>query len=329
MVSLLWFVVSTLAAEPAADPVVARVQGFEIHASEFAAAAKRARPADGLALTAAERRQVLDTLIDDRLLAIEAAKSPEVLDTPAVRAALIKAYLQEEIYEEIREPNDTVLQKFYDADPKPYVTPETVRVSRILVRVGPKVDAAAAKAQAEKLRAAVAKDPKSSFAATAKKSSQDENAEEGGDMGFLTRGDKKADKALVKAAFAAKPGTVTPVFMTREGANVLYVSGKRASKQRTFEQAHADVLKRWKQQKLDEARKARLAKLEKGTRVSVDDAALAAVPVPAPKQKAPAAGQAPAAASKGGKAGAARPAPAPEPPDDEGGDDEGADEDED
>lgn len=325
MLTLLLFVVSTFAAEPASDPVVARVQGVEIHASEFAAAAKKAKPADGVALSAEERRKVLDSLVDDRLLAAEAAKSQETLNDPAVRAALVKAYLQEEIYEEIKDPGDAVLQKFYDENPKLYLTPDTVRASRILVRVGPKVDAAAAKAQAEKLRAAVLKDPRRTFAATAKKSSQDENADAGGDMGLLTLADKKVDKALLKAAFAAKPGTVTPVVMTREGANVLWVSARRAPAQKTFEQAHADVLKRWKRVKMEEARQKRLAKLERASRVTVDEAALAAVPLPARKAKA---APAPAPAAKAPARAKAKPAPAPAPEEEVEPDEEIEDEDE-
>jgi len=312
MLVALAFVLSALAAPPAADPVVARVQGLEIHASEVAAAAKKVKPADGVALSAAERRQVLDGLIDDRLLALEAQKSQETLNTPAVRAALVKAYLEEEVYEEIRSPSDAVLQKFYDQNPTAFLTAETARASRILVRIGPKLTADAAKAQAEKLHAAVAKSPKSTFAATAKKSSQDEHNDAGGDMGFVTRKQKGIDPAVLKSVFATRPGTVSGVFMTREGANIVYVAAKKAPQPKTFEQAHPDVLKRWKATKMAEAKAARLAKLEKATRVTVDDTALAAVVLPTrAKAAAPSTPAAKAPAAKG-KAKAAPPPP-PEP----------------
>ena len=325
MLVALAFVLSTFAAPPAPDPVVARVQGLEIHASEVAAAAKKVKPADGVALSAAERRQVLDTLIDDRLLALEAQKSQETLNTPSVRTALVKAYLEEEVYEEIRNPSDAVLQKFYDQNPKAYLTAETARASRILVRIGPKVTADAAKAQAEKLQAAVAKNPKSTFAATAKKSSQDEHNDAGGDMGFVTRKQKGIDAAVLKVVFATRPGTVSGVFMTREGANVVYVVAKKAPQPKTFEQAHPDVLRKWKATKMAEAKAARLAKLEKASRVTVDDAALAAVVLPTRARPAPAA---PAPATKGSAVkGKAKAAPPP-PPEPEVEDDEDEDEDE-
>ena len=285
------------------DPVVARVQGSEIHASEFAAAAKKAKPADGVALTPDERRVVLDGLVDERLLALEAQKSQETLNNPLVRKALVRAYLEEEVYEEIKEPTDAVLQKFYEQNPGLYATAETARASRMLVRVGPKVTPAAAKAAADKLYAAVAKDPKRTFAATAKKASGDENRDQGGDMGFVTRADKKLDKTVLKTVFFTKVATVSKVFMTREGANIVYVSARRAPAPKTFEQAHADVKKRWKAAKMDDAKKARMAKIEKASKVAVDDAALTAVVLPVRKARPTAVKPA-----KPGKPAAAKPA---------------------
>lgn len=288
-----------------ADPVVARVQGGEIHASEFAAVARKAKPADGIALSPEERRAVLDGLVDERLLALEAQKSQETLNNPLVRKALVRAYLEEEVYEEIKEPSDAVLQKFYDQNPGWYTTAETVRASRILVRVGPKVTAEAAKTTAQKLLATVAKDPKRTFAATAKKSSGDEHHDQGGDMGFVTRADKKLDKTVLKTLFATKSGTVSKVFLTREGANIVYVSARRAPAPKTFEQAHADVKKRWKAEKMDTAKKARLSKIEKASKVAVDDAALAAVVLPVRKAK--------PAPTKSAKPTPGKPKAAPEP----------------
>ena len=282
LLSFLFALHAFAADAPPDDPVVAKVQSAEIHASEFAAAARKVRPADGKALTADERRAVLDTLVDEKLIWLEARKNETTLANPTVQKALVKAYLSDVVYESVGEPTEEQLRAFYDADPKLYTTAVAVRGSRILVRVSAKVTAAAARKQAEALHAAVKANPKKTFAATAKKSSQDENKAEGGDLGLVTKSDKKVDPAVLKSLFTTKVGTVSPVFVTREGANIVWVSGKRAPAQKTFEQAHADVVKRWKVTRMAEARTQKVAKLEKASRVKVDEEALAAVKVPPP-----------------------------------------------
>lgn len=321
------------AAEPAAgDPVVARVQGFEIHASEFAAAAKKVKPADGKTLTTDERHAVLDGLVDEKLIWLEARKNDTALANPAVQKALVKAYLSDVTAVSVGEPTDEELRAFYDANPNLYTTPAAVRGSRILVRVSAKVTAAQAKAKAETLLAAVKAAPKRTFAATAKKSSGDENRADGGDMGLVTKTDKKVDATVRKMLFTTKVGTVSKVFTTREGANIVWVSGKRAATQKTFEQAHADVLKRWKAAKLVEARAEKVAKLEKASKVKIEETALAAVPLPVAKVAKAKAKAAPAkaAAPAAGAAATSPPDDADEPEeieddedesDDDGGDD--------
>lgn len=321
------------AAEPAAgDPVVARVQGFEIHASEFAAAAKKVKPADGKTLTTDERHAVLDGLVDEKLIWLEARKNDTALANPAVQKALVKAYLSDVTAVSVGEPTDEELRAFYDANPNLYTTPAAVRGSRILVRVSAKVTAAQAKAKAETLLAAVKAAPKRTFAATAKKSSGDENRADGGDMGLVTKTDKKVDATVRKMLYTTKVGTVSKVFTTREGANIVWVSGKRAATQKTFEQAHADVLKRWKAAKLVEARAEKVAKLEKASKVKIEETALAAVPLPVAKVAKAKAKAAPAkaAAPAAGAAATSPPDDADEPEeieddedesDDDGGDD--------
>jgi hypothetical protein len=306
MLLTLLSVLSALAAEPApADPVVARVQTVDILASEFAAAAKKAKPADGKALTEAERRTVLDGLIDNRLIWLEAKKSEAALAHPAVQKALVAAYLSEVTAASVGEPTEAELRAFYDANQALFTNPAVVRGSRILVAVGPKVTAEQAKAKAATLLAAVKDNPKKTFAATAKKSSADVNKAEGGDMGLVARNDKRVDATVRKVLWTTKVGKVSEVFMTREGANIVWAAGKREQGLKTFEQAQPDVLKRWKAAKLLEARNDKVAKLEKASRVRVDDAALAAVPLPAARGAAAAKGK-PAAAKVAGKAAAGK-----------------------
>jgi peptidylprolyl isomerase len=280
------FAADAATAATADDPVVARVEGVEIHASEFAAAAKRARPADGVALSTAERQAVLDTIVGDRLLYVEAKNNAEVLADAAVRDAMVRVLLRDEIAGAVPEPTDAELEAYYEANKAKFMTTDSVRSSRILVRTSAKKDAKTAAAEANALWKKVSADPKSTFAETAKTSSNDPNKADGGDMGLVTRTDKKLDPVLRKMAFATKAGTVSKVFMTKEGANILYVVARKAPQQKSFDAARADVEKKWKAEKVAAAKQKHVDALRKSAKVSVDKAALAAVALPERKGKA-------------------------------------------
>ncbi len=267
-------------ATPVDDPVVAKVEGMEIHASEFAAVAAKKRPADGKALSEGERKEVLDGLVAQKLLVVEAKKSPEVLDDRKVQQAMVQALVQRDIGASLAEPTEAELKAFYEANKTVFTTPEMVRASRILVKIQGKVDAKAARAAAEKVLAEVKANPKGTFAAAAKKSSEDALADEGGDMGLITKNDKKVDAAVRKTAFATKAGDVSAVFMTKEGANIVWAQARRAAAQKSFEQAEKDVAKKYRQDQVAKATAARVESLKKTAKVKVDDKALAAVVIP-------------------------------------------------
>ncbi len=285
MLLALCFALPLLAADPVPaappeDPVIAKVEGMEIHASEFAAAAARKRPADGKAHTEAERMAIVDQLVAQRLLVAEARKSPEVLDDKKVQQALVQALIAKDIAVDLPQPTEAQLKQFYDNNKASFMTPDQARLSRILVKAGGGVTPQAAKARAETLRAAVAKDPRNTFAATATKSSQDTYADEGGDMGLVAKNDKKIDAAIRKIAFAQKAGTVSAVFMTKEGANIIWVQSRRQPTQKTFEQAEKEVAKAYRQDAIAKATAARVDALKKTAKIKIDDKAVAAVVIP-------------------------------------------------
>lgn len=283
-----WLVVLVgfaLAGEPAADPVVARVGGVEVHASEWSAAAAKRKPADGKVLSAAERREVLDDLVADRLLYLEAKKSEIALSDPQVRDALVRVLIRDEVYASVAAPTASEVRAHYDAHLAEFTRPAGARVSRILIRTGAKRDAAAAKAEAQALRATLEKDPKTTFAAAAKTKSQDEHASKGGDLGFVTDADTKLPKALRDAVFSTEAGKLTGVVMTDEGANLLYVVNRTPAEARPFESVRDDLRQRLIAERQAAALEARVAAARKGVAVQVDEAALAAakvVPAKAP-----------------------------------------------
>ena len=119
--------------------------------------------------------------------------------------------------------------------------PEQVHVQVILVTAGEK-DSETARSDARKRaeeaakRAAAGED----FAALAKQYSQDKSAARGGDLGLVPRG--VMFPKFEEIAFSAKPGTVSPVFETPKGFNVIKILEKHPESTRTYEEVKAALM---------------------------------------------------------------------------------------
>lgn len=134
------------------------------------------------------------------------------------------------------------LRKYYDENAARYTAAEERRARHILITADK--DAAAdvkakAKARAEELLAEARKNP-AGFAELAKKHSQDPgSAANGGDLDFFGRG------AMVKpfedAAFALKPGEISPVIQSDFGFHVIQLEAVRGGQKQAFEAVRAQI----------------------------------------------------------------------------------------
>ncbi|MFM2406540.1 MAG: hypothetical protein RL223_4420 [Pseudomonadota bacterium] len=134
------------------------------------------------------------------------------------------------------------LRKYYDENAARYTAAEERRARHILITADK--DAAAdvkakAKARAEELLAEARKNP-AGFADLAKKHSQDPgSAANGGDLDFFGRG------AMVKpfedAAFALKPGEISPVIQSDFGFHVIQLEAVRGGQKQAFEAVRAQI----------------------------------------------------------------------------------------
>ncbi len=118
---------------------------------------------------------------------------------------------------------DAEIRKFYDENPQLVNEPEQVHAAHIFLRVGAgatPVQKAEIRAKLEAIRADI-ESKKITFAEAAKYSDDKSTAPRGGDMGFFTRDDRIP--AIEAAAFAAKPGTLTPVVETEYGYHLMQV----------------------------------------------------------------------------------------------------------
>jgi peptidyl-prolyl cis-trans isomerase D len=156
------------------------------------------------------------------------------IDYVVLDLAALKAQVQ---------PTDDEVKKYYDDHAKLYSTQEERHVSHILVNVDPKATAAdrdKAKARAEELLAEVRKNP-ASFAAVAKRSSEDAGTKDnGGDLDWITRDTFKG--ALADAAFSLKQGEISNVVQSDVGYHILTVTGIRGGGTKTLDEVRGQVV---------------------------------------------------------------------------------------
>lgn len=119
------------------------------------------------------------------------------------------------------------LKSFYDGNKESFQHPAQIRVSHILIRVpqnASTADRVAAKKRADALLDQL--NAGSDFAALARKESQDaSSAAQGGDLGFVAKGEM--DSAFEKYAFALKPGQLSDVVSTPYGFDIIKVTDRR------------------------------------------------------------------------------------------------------
>lgn len=222
-------------AAPAApkDPVVATVNGHELHLSDVSEAAQtlpdeaRSMPPQVL------YPMLLDQMVDREALVLQAQK--DGLDKlPQVQRAITRAtdtVLQNAVLARDIGPlvTDAALHAKYDAEYANKPGEEEVHARHILVD---------SEDQAKKIIAELEKG--GDFTALAKEYSKDPAKENGGDLGFFKKGDMVPEFA--DAAFALKPGeiTKTPV-KTQFGWHVIKLEETRVAPPPSFEQAHDEI----------------------------------------------------------------------------------------
>jgi len=225
---------------PAGDPVVAKVNGEDIHLSDVQEAMRtlpqqaRSMPQQMLV------PMIVDQLVDRKALVI-AARADGLEKDPAVHRqienaedqALQRALLQRDVGPLITEE---ALKAAYEKDYANKPGEPEVHASHILVEN--EADAKDIIAQLEK---------GADFATLAKAHSKDPGASQGGDLGWFKKDDMVPEFA--EAAFALKPGdyTKTPVH-TQFGWHVIKVQETRTSTPPTFEAVHDELRQKLIQQ---------------------------------------------------------------------------------
>jgi len=225
---------ATPAAAPADDPVVARVNGVELHRSDVEAARRGLTPQAQKLPFDQLYPALLQRLVDAELL-LEAGRKDHLADDPEVkkRLAQLENRLIEQVYvERLIAAGETEehLKARYEAFVKQQPPREEVHARHILVAT-----------EAEAVSIIAELDKGADFATLAKKYSKDPGTDSGGDLGYFTR--EEMVPAFAEAAFALPVGSYTkkPV-KTEFGWHIIKVEDHRIAKPPTFEEAHDQLV---------------------------------------------------------------------------------------
>jgi peptidyl-prolyl cis-trans isomerase C len=227
--SLLAIAVSFIAATPqlafaetASDPVLARVDGVEIHQSDLAMA--EADIGGSLPPVQGDQRRdaLLSYLIDINVLS-RAAETKKIDQAPvfpqkmafARKKVLVEALLEQESKASV---SDKDIKKFYDENLKPQ---SEVHARHILVETD-----AQAKDVVAKLKGGA------DFAQLAKEVSKDPGSD-GGDLGYITK--DQVVPEFGEAAFKLEKGKISDPVKSQFGWHVIKVEDKRERKPPAFD----------------------------------------------------------------------------------------------
>ena len=164
--------------------------------------------------------------------------------------------------------SDAEVKKFYEENSDRFKRGETVKASHILVGVEPNATAEDKKKSKEKAEA-ILKQLKggSDFAALAKKESSCPSKEQGGDLGAFGKGQMVPE--FEKAAFALKPGELSPVVETQFGYHIIKLTEKHPEETVKLEEVKERITEFLKQQKVQQALAGYVDELKKKGKVEI------------------------------------------------------------
>ena len=155
---------------------------------------------------------------------------------------------------------DADLQQFYNQHLSDFRVPERVKVAHILFKTTGKSPADIAKTAAKAQEVLTQIRNGADFAEMAKKYSEDTTGANGGEIGWIGRG--QTVKEFEDAAFAMKPGEISNLIRTTYGFHIIMVEDKQTAHLETFDEVKDSIRAQLEKQKLTEAQDALANNLE-------------------------------------------------------------------
>lgn len=225
------------------DPLIAKVNGAEIHESDLAIAEEEAGQIPQMPPEA--KREYLISFMTDMLLVTQAAEAKKIGDAPDFKKKLTfqrNKLLMTKLFDVTGKEalTDEAMRKVYDEAIKQLPEEEEVRARHILIRADGK-DEKVSKAAEDKIKAIIARLNKGEdFAKVAGELTEDPSGKaNGGDLGFFTK--EQMVPEFSTAAFEIAPGKISGPIKTQFGWHVLKVEEKRKKPAPAFDEVKAQI----------------------------------------------------------------------------------------
>jgi peptidyl-prolyl cis-trans isomerase C len=214
------------------DPLIARVNGVEIHQSDLDFAEDEVG-ASMPQMAPEQKREYLITYLTDVVILSQAADKQKLGDRDDVKHRLAFEHnkvLMETLLQDTGKAalTDDAMHKVYDEAVKQMPPEEEVHARHILV---PTQD------EAKQIEAELKKG--ADFATLAKEKSKDPGAADGGDLGYFTKDQMVPEFSEV--AFKLEKGQISDPVHTQFGWHIIKVEDKRMKATPTFDQVRGQI----------------------------------------------------------------------------------------
>mgnify|MGYP001168849316 CR=1 FL=1 len=214
------------------DPVIARINGVDIHQSDLALAEDEVG-AGMPQMAPAQKREYLITYLTDVVILSQTADKQKIGDRADVKHRIAferNKVLMETLLQDAGKAalSDDALHKVYDDAIKQMPPQEEVHARHILV---PTED------QAKEIEAELKKG--ADFATLAKEKSKDPGAADGGDLGYFTKDQMVPE--FSEAAFKLEKGQISDPVHTQFGWHIIKVEDKRTKPTPTFDEVRSQI----------------------------------------------------------------------------------------
>lgn len=161
--------------------------------------------------------------------------------------------------------DDAQVAAFYRRHAERFVQPEQRRLSHIALRLDGEAQRPQARARLEALREALRGG--ADFSALARQHSDAPQAAQGGDLGFIQRGELA--EPLAAAAFALSAGQLSAVVDTVDGVHLLRLEALREAQQLPESALHERIAAQLRNEQAEQARAALVRRLQASARIEV------------------------------------------------------------
>jgi peptidyl-prolyl cis-trans isomerase C len=201
----------------------------------------------------------------------KAQKQTGITDKDLREFARKELYIENLIEKEIASKvtvSEADAKKFYDENPDKFKQGESVRISHILVKVDPKASMEEKKAAREKADAALKRIKSGEdFASVAKQESADPSASEGGDLGYITKGQNVPP--FMEKAFSMNVGDMSDLVATEFGYLIIKVTDKKPPRTLSYDETKQKIMEFLKFQQIQKSINDLGEKLRKNAKVEI------------------------------------------------------------